>query len=103
MADVYVKQNDQRPDLVAQLKSGGTVVDLSGISDIRFHMGTVIDSTVTVLDASTGKVVYRWGTLDLDINAGIYDAEFEVEWGDSDIQTFPSDGNLKIQVSLEIA
>jgi len=108
MADFTIKQNDNRPDLEVQLKSGGSVIDLSTASSVTFHLDE-ISAAATITDAVNGIVKYEWAAGDTDlpipfnVPAKTYLAEFEVEWNNGDIQTFPNSDHLEIDIVREVA
>ena len=97
----YIKQGDTKPSLSAQLLSDGSAVDLTGAT-VKFHMGTIIDATATIVDAATGNVRYDWVTADTE-TAGLFRAEFEVTFSDGTVETFPNDGYLLINIIEEVA
>ena len=97
----YIKQNDTKPSLSAQLLSDGSAVDLTGAT-VKFHMGDSVDSAATVVDAATGNVRYDWVTADTE-TAGLFRAEFEVTFSDGTVETFPNDGYLLINITEEVA
>lgn len=104
-----LKQNDTSPQIQATLKdSDNAVIDLSGAT-VRFHMkaygatSTKVDAAATIVgDAVNGVVKYVWQSGDTD-TVGTYNAEFEVTYGDGNIETFPNDKNLTIVVKAELA
>jgi hypothetical protein len=92
-----LKVGDTAPVLQATLTdSSGSAVNLSGAT-ARFRLleprgGTSkIDASATIHDATNGVVRYPWGDSDTD-EAGRYRAEFEVEYADGSVETFPNDG-----------
>lgn len=97
----YIKQNDTKPSITAQLLSDGSAVDLTGAT-VKFHMGSTIDAAATITDAATGNVRYDWASGDT-ATAGTYNAEFEVTFSDGKIETFPNDEYLLIVITEEVA
>lgn len=101
-----IKQNDTAPSVEAVLKnSAGTAVDLTGAT-VNFHMkdlgGTVVvDAAASVTDASGGTVQYDWDAADTD-TAGTFYAEFEVEYPDGTIETFPNTGSVAVKIVKEL-
>ena len=107
----YIKQGDTGPALVATLKDAdGTPVSLAGISAVRFHMskldGTAVLNQLATADpnqmTNPGKVTYDWQDGDTDA-AGMFVAEFEVDFGGGLVETFPNDSDLQIVVTREVA
>jgi hypothetical protein len=104
----YIKQNDTAPILAATLKDADeNAVDLDG-SSVRFHMREVggttskVDAAATLVDANAGQVKYTWAADDTD-TIGSYQAEFEVTYGDSRIETFPNNGYIQVEIIDDIA
>lgn len=108
MATFYIKQNDTSPALGATLKDGdGNAVDLSGAT-VRFHMRArgattaKVDAAATVTGASTGEVSYAWIAADTD-TAGKFQAEFEVTYADTTVETFPNNGYITVDIDGDLA
>ena len=101
-----IKQNDTAPSLEAVLKdSAGSAINLIGAT-VNFHMkdlnGTLmVDAATTVTDAEGGTVQYDWEAADTT-TAGTFYAEFEVEYLDGTIETFPNNGNVAIKIIKEL-
>lgn len=104
-------QSDTSPVLGTTLRDGGIHVDISGYNEVRFHMQNeyeevvINDNTsgrVNVRDASRGKVEYVFSTEDTD-TVGKYYAEWQVEYGDGTVETFPTDGYIIIEILEGIA
>jgi len=107
MGDFYIKQNDSRPYLDAQLfNADNTVIDLTGCT-VRFIMaptsgGSVkVNGLCAITDAMNGKVRYYWQTGDTDA-FGDYKAEFEVTFPDGSRQTIPNDGYIIVSVTKDL-
>lgn len=104
----YIKQNDTAPSLKATLKDGdGNVINLTDAS-VRFHMRTVggassvVDAAATVNSPATAGVVqYDWVAADT-VTTGAYQAEFEVTYGNSKIESFPNNGYIRVQIVDDI-
>ena len=108
-ADFTIKKNDNRPDLEAQLKIGGSVVDLSTANSATFHLATKrtsdsisINSAGTITDAVYGKVKYAWAAGDTDLPEGLYYWEWEIEWSNGDLQTFPNNDFKTLRIEDEL-
>lgn len=104
----YVKQNDTSPAMLATLQDAdGNAIDITGAS-VRFHMRaigsnqTTVDGDATIVTASSGLVRYDWIAADTD-TVGSYQAEFEVTYADSSIETFPNDGYIRVEITDDIA
>lgn len=102
----YIKQNDTVPSIRATLQNGnGDPVDLINAS-VRFHMraigaNTAVDAAAVVVSAAAGIVQYNWTATDTDI-IGSYQAEFEVTYPDSTVETFPNDGYIRVEIIDDI-
>lgn len=111
--DFHIKQGDTSPAIKVQLSDeNGTAIDITGYQEVSFHMADPDGSTVkvdddtsggvSVTDASAGKVKYEWSAGDTD-TAGVYQAEWEVTYGDGTIETFPNSGYTRILVVAQLA
>jgi hypothetical protein len=103
----YIKQNDTVPSIRATLQNGnGDPVDLINAT-VRFHMraiganNTTVDAAAVVVSAEAGIVQYNWIADDTD-TIGSYQAEFEVTYPDSTVETFPNDGYVRIEIIDDI-
>jgi hypothetical protein len=104
----YIKQNDTSPKIQATLKDGdGDVINLTD-AIVRFHMREIGETTTTtdasatvVSPATSGVVQYNWAADDTD-TVGSYQAEFEVEYGDGSIETFPNNGYIRVEITDDI-
>ena len=103
----YVKQNDTSPAILATLQDAdGNAVNVTGAT-VRFHMRAVGSTTVVVDEAATivtaldGLVRYDWQAADTD-TIGPYQAEFEVTYADSSVETFPNDGYIRVEIIDDI-
>lgn len=108
MADFTIKAGDTRPSLAATLEDGdGTAVSLAGAT-VRFHMRplagglVVVDAAAEVVSAAAGTVRYDWIADDTAV-PGTYLGEFEADFGAGQLQSFPSDGHLVIEVVEQLA
>ena len=104
----FIKQNDTSPALQATLKdSTGTAVDLSGAT-VRFHMRQIgatsakVDAAATVSDADGGVVYYSWAAADTD-TVGSFEAEFEVTFTGGEIESFPNNRFIQVEITDDIA
>jgi len=106
-----IKRGDTAPSFKTQLRDRtGSLVTLSSVNRVSFYMRDsnyniiVSDDTngnVSVADEATGKVKYTWKPNDTD-NTGLYAAEFEVEFADGTIRTFPHNTTYDIKVVEDI-
>ncbi len=104
----YIKQNDTSPALQATLKdSNDAAIDLSN-AVVKFHMRKVgaitpkIDHTATISDADNGVVYYQWRNTDTD-TIGSFEAEFEVTFVGGEIESFPNNRYIQIEITNAIA
>jgi len=109
MSDIfYIKQNDTSPAIAAQLlDANGDAVNVAGAS-VAFNMRTrggavkVNAAAGSVVNASEGRVKYSWDAADTD-TIGRYEAEFQVTYADSSIETFPNTGYITVIIQDDIA
>lgn len=108
MVDFYIKQNDTRPNLEAQLKqANGTPINLTTANDVRFHMKVRNDTTVktnalcTIANATFGNVQYAFTNTDTN-TAGHYYGEFVINYSDGKVQTVPTKDYIYIQIVDDI-
>lgn len=94
-ADFTLKAHDRLPSIQASLTSGGTPVNLTTASGVKFILkletGTVakVNANAVIVDAPTGVVRYDWLAIDTD-TPGSYLGEWQVTWADGRKQTFPT-------------
>lgn len=105
--DFGIKQNDTKEVIqITCTDSSGAAVNVTGAS-ISFKMKKPGSSTLKVnaagaiVTAASGIIKYVWATGDTD-TAGEYEAEFQVTFSDSSIQTFPNGGNLSIYIYPQV-
>jgi len=102
-----MKQNDTSPSLAGILKDvDEVVIDISGAT-VRFHMRdsagtTVVDAAAVIADGPGGGVRYDWDAADT-VTAGLFEAEFEVTYADTKIETFPNTGYIRVRIKDDIA
>ena len=104
----YIKRNDTSPAMLATLQdANGDAVDMTAAS-VRFHLRPIGSQTVTVDEAATivtaleGLVRYDWQASDTS-TAGSYQAEFEVTYADTTVETFPNGGYIPVEIISDIA
>lgn len=104
-------QSDTSPVLGTTLRDGSMHVDITGYNEVRFHMQNEYDEVVisdntggrvNVVDADRGKVEYVFTEADTR-QVGTYDAEWQVEYSDGTVETFPTDGYITIEILEGIA
>jgi hypothetical protein len=104
--DIFVKQGDSLPAVVARLVDGAeNPVDLSGGS-VAFSMRragvTVVSlASASLLDPKGGLVSYPWGSGNTD-GPGRYEAEFKATLSGGGVRTFPSDGYMDVLVTEKV-
>jgi hypothetical protein len=105
----YIKQNDTASFLTRDLKDAfGAPVNVTGAT-VKFSMrvkpaGSIkVDAQLAVIvTAGTGRVRYEWLAANTD-TADEYEGEFQVEYGNGRIQTFPNDGHIPIVITDDIS
>ena len=113
MSKFVIKRNDTAPAMEARLLTktlqNVSIVGATVVFNMRTPSGTVVidRAPVTVLDAATGVVKYEWDAGDT-ARSGVYQAEFEVTFFDTKIETFPKSENtasnfISVIVSDDVA
>ena len=104
----FIKQNDTSPALQVTLKdANGSAIDLSA-STVRFHMREIgattakVDASATVSDADNGVVYYAWSAADTD-TMGSFEAEFEVTFAGGEVESFPNNRFIQVEITDDIA
>jgi hypothetical protein len=105
----YIKQNDTRPAIAANLTdANAAAVNLTGAT-VKFSMrvepaGTVKVSAAaaTIDDAEAGQVSYNWTASDTN-TADDYEAEFQVTFVGGAVQTFPGRNWIAVHVIDDVA
>lgn len=107
-----ITQGDTSPSLVTTLWGGSDSIDLSNVKEVKFIMENryekvVIDQglqeNVNLVDASDGTVEYVFGDGQTD-DVGSYSAEFEVEFNNGSVETFPTgDNKITVEVVEQVA
>jgi hypothetical protein len=107
MTEIERKRNDTTP-LTGILRENGQPADLTQASSVSFYMRGDVDSelkadgTASIVDAEGGEVRYELSASEVD-ESGYFLAEWEVEYADSTLHTFPNDGYLTIQFKDDLS
>lgn len=125
MADFTIKTDDTRPEFAAVLRDQDDVMDISTATAVRLILkktGTTVTGACTKLTltaaiaaglasatdpetddpwtapqlATTCVVRYPWIAADTS-NAGIYQGEIELTYGEGLIETVPNDGYFSVE------
>lgn len=107
--DLYVKEDDERPELADTLEDQqGTAIDLStSVQEVRLYVRhedsdtLVVNAVATIDNASQGEVSYSFADGELD-TVGYHAAEWEILWNDGDEQTIPPNRDIGIQVGESV-
>lgn len=110
MADYYIAQNDHGEAVADTLKDAdGNAVDISGAT-VRFVMAPLNGDTLTTdavasndqvgdgSDGSKGAVHYTWASGDT-ATAGRFRARWIVTYTTGEVQSFPNDNVLSVNIS----
>ncbi len=110
--DFTIKKRDTSSSLFITAEDADeNEVDVQGATSI-FRMRpigsltTVIEDTADIVqngdgsDGSRGQMAYTW--LTIPDTAGIFLGEFEVTYQNGDVQTFPNDGYILINVEEDL-
>lgn len=102
------KEGDLGDVLEAQLKDDDGAIDLSNaVQQVDIVMQnregtTVLDSQVTISNATEGRIKYEWQSGDPIETAGVYRTEFRIINGDGSEDTVPNDDYVTIEVEEEL-
>lgn len=94
-SDFTIKANDRLPSIQATLSSGGSALDLTTATAVKFIMKTSTGSTIrvnataTIVTPTSGVVRYDWLAVDT-ATPGDYVAEWEITWTGGKKQTVPT-------------
>ncbi len=61
-----------------------------------------VDAPAVIEDADNGIVYYSWDAADTD-TIGSYEAEFEVTFTGGEIETFPNNRYIEVEITDDIA
>lgn len=85
--------------------------DIRGYNDVQFFMRerdeyTIVVSddvsgNVNVVDAENGIIEYDWTAGDTE-TSGTYDAEWQVEFNDGSVETYPNDRFITVKIVDDI-
>ena len=112
--DFSIKTGDTSSAIYATLEdANGDAVSIAG-ANVTFKMGPMSGGTLTVAraatnaqvgagtaDGSLGNVVFNWGTSDLT-TADWYRAEWEVQFSNGSIESFPNDSFMVVAVREDL-
>jgi hypothetical protein len=109
MADFAIKQNDTHPPLEVVLSDLDGPIDLTTATSVWLMMRgqkrtgavSVTGQALVVPPATDGFVIYEWIPLDTAV-ADLYNAEFEIRWGDGSVQTVPNSGYFYVDVQDDL-
>jgi hypothetical protein len=108
-ASFYIKQNDTAPSIEAALSdSNGRVKSMANAQEVRFHMkdenGNILveNGLGTIVNPTKGIVAYEWQAGDT-ANTGIHSAEFQIQYINGQVETFPNTGYIKVIIKDELA
>ncbi len=103
MADFDIKQGDNFPRLIANLRqSNGTIINLVD-SNVLFKMKSIengaliLNTAANVINPSLGTVQYEWTSNDTSIG-GEFKGEFEITFSGGEIQSVPTVGYISIKI-----
>ena len=96
----YIKQGDTLPIIKATLTdAAGVPIDLTGTTvRLLTAWGLSAVAAFTNPPGVDGKIQYAWAVGNTDAPPGIYNGEFEVDWGGGAKQTVPNDSHIKIHI-----
>lgn len=105
---VRIKEGDRRPSVTMQaLDAVGAPVNFGVGATAKFIMTRkgeatpTVNAAATIVDATLGKLQYDWATGNTDA-AGVYDAEFEVTFGDGRKLSIPNFEHLVVVIHEDL-
>ena len=101
----FRKQHDTANPLTITCTDNGGVVDLTPATLIRIIASSASTGTqvfaATVTGSNIGVVTRPWQTLDV-ATPGTINLEVEVTWPGGTVQTFPSNGYLRVIIERDL-
>jgi hypothetical protein len=102
---IQLKRNDTKDVIGYSIThADGTPVNLTGAT-VRFIMGkgkTLLTNAVaTIVNAASGSVEYTLTEEDT-LEAGVFNAEFEVTFSTGKVKTYPNNGYIKVTIQANI-
>lgn len=98
-----MKQFDRLPSIQTTLSTAGAPVDLTTATSVTFIMKPItggaikVNAAATIVSLTGGIVRYDWLATDTN-TAGIFNAEWQVNWPSSKEQTFPTQGYHVVEI-----
>jgi len=103
-----MKSGDTLPNLELEaLSSSGWKANLSDAKKVNFHMtnaetgDVIVNRKAYIRSFGNALLTHDWDSGDTDV-PGWYFGEFEVEWKDGDITSYPTTGHINIRIEEEI-
>jgi hypothetical protein len=109
MITFIIRQHDRVPSIsLDAVDEDGVAIDLAAFTSAKFFMRArgaselKVDAAATIEEpASEGKLRYDWGASDTD-TAGVFWAEFECSTADGKKRTFPTIGQIRVEVIADL-
>ena len=108
MADFSFTQHDTHPPLEAVLTDLNGPIDLSTATRVLLLLkgqkrtGAVsVAGECQIVDAENGVIVYEWDPLDTAV-ADLYNALFEIQWGDGTESSVPNKGYFYVEFQPDL-
>ena len=99
MASIHMKQGDVLPVVYARLRDTSGPLNLS-TATVAFKMGTAFTGACEVLEATAGRVVYRWSASDT-VSAGKFQGTFIVTYQNGSTLTVPTVGYVDVTIEAQ--
>lgn len=105
-----IKRKSRRPVLRTKVItcSDGSIVDFTGAIGVRVQMADeagnikIVDGMASFpFGPEAGILQYNWTDSDVDVT-GCYNLEFDVDYGGTDVHTFPEDGVINVVVEADV-
>jgi len=95
-----IKKGDTRNAIRATLKRNGQAVNLTDCH-VRFLMSNGVQGHAIVDRPLSGKCYYNIEK-SISEKEGLFNFEFEVEYPDGRVETFPNDGYLRLKIVKDL-
>lgn len=102
MSEFYIKRGDTSPGMAYTLSPAVNFTGASVVFNMRQRNGAlVINREAATIEDEAGVVGFTFSAAQTAA-AGFFDAEFEVTYADTSVETFPNYGFIDVRISDDI-